>query len=126
MPRGNACARPCASVARRRRPRPSPAVGAGRVKWGIGHPYVLSHASAGYCVHNATATRSCAVYEDRPGVCRRYSCVGDTRIWSDFDAMVLNHEWLDTHLSVNDLHVASVVPEMEVLVSIGPKPSPGP
>lgn len=101
-------------------------VDAGRLKWDIGHPYVIRHASTGYCVHNNAGSRSCAVYEDRPGVCRRYSCAGDTRIWSDFDAMVLNHEWLDTHLAANDLHVATVVPEMEVLVSIGPKPAAGP
>jgi len=96
----------------------------GIVKWDIGHPYVIRHASTGYCVHNDRATARCGVYADRPGVCSRYSCAGDSRIWSDFDAMVLNHEWLDSHLSANDLHVSSVVPEMEVLVSIGAKPAP--
>jgi len=101
-------------------------VDGGRLKWDIGHPYVIRHASNGYCVHNDTATGHCGVYSDRPGVCRRYSCVGDTRIWSDFDGMVLNHEWLDAHLPARELHVAAVVPEMEVVVSIGTKPSPGP
>lgn len=102
----------------------SPAeVEAGQLKWDIGHPYVIRQASTGYCVHNAGATGRCGVYADRPGVCRRFSCAGDTRIWSDFDGMVLNDEWLDAHLSANDLHVSSVVPEMEVLVSIGSKPA---
>jgi len=100
-------------------------VDAGRLKWDIGHPYVIRQASTGYCVHNDTATGHCGVYGDRPGVCRRYSCAADGRIWSDFDAMVLNQEWLDGHLSADDLHVSRVVPEMEVLVSIGPKPAAG-
>jgi Fe-S-cluster containining protein len=72
-------------------------VEAGVVKWDIGHPYLIRGDRDGYCVHNAS-DGGCTVYEDRPGVCRRYSCADDARIWKDFDGMVLNAEWIDTHL----------------------------
>lgn len=87
-------------------------VDAGKVKWDIGHPYVIRHESNGYCTHN-DPTRGCRVYEDRPAVCRRYSCVHDKRIWKDFENMVLNQEWIDEHLERRDLHVAAVLPSME-------------
>ena len=88
-------------------------VDSGTVKWDIGHPYVIRHESTGYCTHNDTATGGCRIYEDRPAVCRRYSCAGDSRIWSDFEGMVLNHEWIGQHLGARDLHVAAVIPGME-------------
>jgi Fe-S-cluster containining protein len=74
----------------------------GRVKWDIGHPYVIRQDSSGYCCHNDGPTRSCSVYEDRPHLCRRYSCRGDSRIWTDFDGMVLNTEWITEHLGEGD------------------------
>jgi Fe-S-cluster containining protein len=74
----------------------------GRVKWDIGHPYVIRQDSSGYCCHNDGAARTCSVYDDRPTLCRNYSCRGDDRIWTDFDAMVLNHEWIDHHLAEGD------------------------
>jgi Fe-S-cluster containining protein len=88
-------------------------VDSGRVKWDMGHPYVIRHESSGYCTHNDTATGYCRVYDDRPAVCRRYSCAHDTRIWSDFEGMVLNQEWIDEHLASRDFHVSAVVPSME-------------
>jgi Fe-S-cluster containining protein len=88
-------------------------VDSGTVKWDIGHPYVIRHESTGYCTHNDTATGCCRIYQDRPAVCRRYSCAGDTRIWTDFEGMVLNQEWIDEHLGARDLHVAAVMPAME-------------
>ena len=88
-------------------------VDAGNVKWDIGHPYIIRHESNGACTHNDTATGRCGVYENRPAVCRNYSCAGDTRIWKDFDGMVLNQEWIDANLSPRDLHVATVLPSME-------------
>jgi Fe-S-cluster containining protein len=88
-------------------------VDSGTVKWDLGHPYVIRHESSGYCTHNDTATGGCRIYEDRPGVCRRYSCAGDTRIWSDFEHMVLNQDWIDEHLGARDLHVSAVMPAME-------------
>lgn len=88
-------------------------VDSGRVKWDIGHPYVIRHESTGYCTHNEAATHGCRIYDDRPAVCRRYSCAGDTRIWTDFEGMVLNQAWIDEHVGARDLHVAAVVPAME-------------
>jgi len=74
----------------------------GRVKWDIGHPYVIRQDSSGYCCHNDGATNGCTVYEDRPRLCRRYSCRGDDRIWTDFDGMVLNTKWISEHLAEGD------------------------
>lgn len=74
----------------------------GRVKWDIGHPYVIRQDSTGYCCHNNAETHTCSVYEDRPKLCRRYSCRGDDRIWADFDAMVLNTQWIEDHLAEGD------------------------
>ncbi len=70
----------------------------GRVKWDIGHPYVIRQDSTGYCSHNDCASRSCTIYDDRPRLCREYSCRYDKRIWKDFDAMALNIEWITEHL----------------------------
>jgi len=70
-------------------------VEAGDVRWDLGHPYVIRQTSEGYCVHNERSTGGCDVYDKRPGVCRGYSCAHDERIWTDFDNMVLNHEYLD-------------------------------
>jgi Fe-S-cluster containining protein len=92
-------------------------VDSGTVKWDLGHPYVIRHESTGYCTHNDTASGGCRIYNDRPMVCRRYSCAGDTRIWTDFDRMVLNQAWIDEHLGARDLHVAAVVPSMEERLS---------
>lgn len=93
-------------------PLSGPEIDSGHVKWDIGHPYIIRQASDGRCVHNDGATGHCDVYENRPGVCQRYSCVGDQRIWKDFDNMVLNQEWIDEHVGGNDLHVKAVLPNM--------------
>jgi Fe-S-cluster containining protein len=69
------------------------------IKWDLGFPYFIRHEANGYCSHNDVGTGGCNVYADRPAVCRRYSCANDTRIWKDFEAMVLNEEWLDEHLA---------------------------
>jgi Fe-S-cluster containining protein len=66
----------------------------GKVKWDLGHPYMIRHDDEGRCVHNDHATGGCSIYSDRPQVCRSYSCANDERIWKDFDNMVLNDEFL--------------------------------
>jgi len=75
---------------------------AGVVKWDIGHPYIIRQNSTGYCCHNESATNGCTIYADRPSLCRRYSCKDDARIWTDFDNMVLNREWIDQHVGRPD------------------------
>jgi Fe-S-cluster containining protein len=77
-------------------------VDAGIAKWDIGHPYIIRQDSSGYCCHNDAATGGCTIYENRPMLCRRYSCRYDTRIWKDFDNMVLNDEWIDSHVGGAD------------------------
>lgn len=49
-------------------------------------PFELLRRRMGICVH--WRPEGCSIYEQRPGVCSRYSCTGDKRIWADFDRMV--------------------------------------
>lgn len=67
----------------------------GKVRWDLGHPYMIRHDERGMCVHNDGSTGGCRIYTDRPAVCHGYSCRDDNRIWKDFDGMVLNDEFLD-------------------------------
>lgn len=90
-------------------------VEAGTTKWDLGFPYLIRHEANGYCTHNDTATGHCGNYADRPGVCRRYSCVGDTRIWNDFEAMELNEEWIRQNLeNQGRILVRPSLPIMEI------------
>ena len=74
-------------------------VESGEVKWDLGQPYYIRQEASGYCTHYDTAKACCAVYDDRPAVCRGYSCANDGRIWKDFEKMEINEEWLDENLS---------------------------
>lgn len=92
-----------------------PEVEAGRTKWDLGFPYMIRHESNGYCTHNDTGTGRCGIYADRPGVCRRYSCASDTRIWKDFDNMELNEEWIRENLqNQSRILVRPTLPVMEI------------
>lgn len=75
-----------------------PEIEAGEVRWDLGQPYFIRKREDGHCVHHDAETRACGVYAHRPGVCRRYSCAHDERIWSDFEGRVLNTEWIAAHL----------------------------
>jgi Fe-S-cluster containining protein len=70
----------------------------GPIKWDLGRPYFNRHGEDGYCHQSTPETHTCQIYDDRPSPCRQYSCVGDERIWKDFDAMELNQEWIDERL----------------------------
>lgn len=72
-------------------------VEAGHVRWDLGQPYEIRHRPEGGCVHLDQAL-GCQVYEHRPRVCRSYSCAGDKRIWTDFEGMVLNEEWIQANV----------------------------
>jgi Fe-S-cluster containining protein len=89
-------------------------VDAGKVKWDLGFPYFIRHGTNSYCTHNDTATGRCTVYADRPGVCRRYSCANDPRIWTDFEGMVLNEEWIRANLSGRGHIAIRSLPLMDV------------
>lgn len=92
-----------------------PEVEAGAAKFDLGFPYMIRHESNGYCSHNDTTTGRCGIYADRPGVCRRYNCANDTRIWKDFDNMELNEEWIRENLeNQGRILVRPTLPIMEV------------
>lgn len=58
------------------------------VRWDYSKPYQIGRRPDGYCVHNEAGTCHCTVYEHRPGICRRYDCRTDKRIWIDFEARI--------------------------------------
>ena len=96
----------------------------GAIKWDIGHPYLIRHDTDGCCTHNDRATHGCTKYDYRPMICRTYSCAGDTRIWSDFDNMVLNDEWIAAHLSGADgMYFETVAASMDVPVRLTDRPA---
>ena len=74
----------------------------GSMKWDLGRPYMNRHGAHGYCHQFDGETHGCGVYESRPAPCRQYSCVGDDRVWKDFDAMIPNTEWLDENFAAAD------------------------
>jgi hypothetical protein len=75
---------------------------AGRVQWDLAHPFFVDRAANGYCVHNDRRTGGCMVYADRPSICRRWSCANDPRIWTDFERMELNVDFLSAHGFVSE------------------------
>jgi Fe-S-cluster containining protein len=74
----------------------------GPLKWDLGKPYFNRHGPDGYCHQFDGSSGGCGIYEQRPAPCRQYSCVDDTRVWLDFDAMVPNTAWLEEHLANAD------------------------
>lgn len=64
----------------------------GKVKWDLGRPYMIRHGADGYCYHIEKEAHRCTIYENRPVVCRSYDCRKDKRIWSDFEARLINPE----------------------------------
>jgi Fe-S-cluster containining protein len=76
-----------------------PEIESGAAKWDLGRPYFIRHEESGYCTHNDRETGGCSIYARRPGVCCRYSCADDERIWQDFREMELNVAWLQANLA---------------------------
>jgi Fe-S-cluster containining protein len=62
----------------------------GVVRWELGAPYLVRQGQDHRCVHQDRASHHCSIYEQRPGICRVYSCRNDKRIWEDFDRRVIN------------------------------------
>lgn len=85
----------------------------GKVRWDIGHPYIIRHDSDGACTHHESGSGACGIYADRPRVCRRYDCSGDARIWADFEQMELNQDWIDRHLPGGGAEAPGRAPRME-------------
>jgi hypothetical protein len=67
----------------------------GKIRWDVGHPYVIAQGDDGWCVHLDRQTRTCGVYEARPSACRTYDCRGDSRIWLDFEKRIINPQIKD-------------------------------
>jgi Fe-S-cluster containining protein len=74
---------------------------AGKVRWDLGRPYTIRQEQNCYCTHINPEDKKCNVYNDRPSVCKKYSCANDTRIWNDFDKMVLNKTWIEENIQEN-------------------------
>ena len=60
----------------------------GELRWKIDQPYMMVREEDGYCTYLDRATGGCTTYHNRPGVCRKYDCREDQRVWKDFDAMI--------------------------------------
>jgi hypothetical protein len=60
----------------------------GALAWDLATPYTLPRGPDGRCAHLDVATLRCTVWNDRPYVCRGYTCHGDPQVWEDFDAIV--------------------------------------
>jgi uncharacterized protein len=63
-------------------------VRAGKLVWDLAAPYELPRAADGRCANLDPATLQCAVWDNRPHVCRRYDCSSDRDVWKDFDNVV--------------------------------------
>ena len=60
------------------------------IRWSLGKPFMNARGTDGYCVHLDRDTFRCTIYEQRPAVCRQYNCHNDSRVWLDFDKMIIN------------------------------------
>lgn len=60
------------------------------VKWNYAQPYSIAQGADGRCVHQDRATCKCTIYDNRPHICRTYTCSQDKRIWLDFEACIPN------------------------------------
>jgi Fe-S-cluster containining protein len=80
----------------------------GQMKWELGKPYYNRHHEHGYCHQMNLEKKCCSIYENRPSVCRKYSCANDKRIWKDFENMELNQEWIDENLTRKEFGLVEV------------------
>ena len=88
-------------------PLSAPEIEGGKLKWELGKPYFARKDATGRCVH-LDEKSGCGVYQNRPRVCRGYSCEKDERIWKDFDRMILNQEWIDQNLQPERPHLIGI------------------
>ncbi|MBA3394865.1 MAG: YkgJ family cysteine cluster protein [Deltaproteobacteria bacterium] len=56
--------------------------------WDLGAPYSLPRAPTGHCAYLDRDSLACTVWNDRPYVCRSYSCANDAIVWDDFKALI--------------------------------------
>ncbi len=60
-----------------------------QLDWDQRNPYSLRQNKKG-CVYLQNGGCKCSIYGERPTGCQTYSCEDDSRIWADFENMVLN------------------------------------
>ncbi|GHT40714.1 hypothetical protein FACS189443_1460 [Planctomycetales bacterium] len=73
-------------------------VESGRFDWNPRSPYAL-HKNHKGCVHLIEG--KCAIYHNRPATCYTYSCKQDSRIWEDYEKMILNPSLKQRLVSAN-------------------------
>ena len=62
----------------------------GVVRWDHLRPYWIRHRRGGGCFH--LGPQGCKIFENRPRICRVYTCELDGRVWLDFAGRVPNSE----------------------------------
>lgn len=82
----------------------------GDLRWDLGRPYLLRREADGRCTHQDRSTGFCGAYAVRPRPCRQYSCAEDSRIWSNFEEMILNTAWIEANLGPDEPQLISVQP----------------
>ena len=80
----------------------------GLMKWELGKPYYNRHHTHGYCHQMNLDKKCCSIYQNRPSVCKKYSCANDRRIWKNFEKMELNQEWIEANLNAKEFGVIEV------------------
>ena len=95
----------------------------GKIKWDLGRPYFIRHEADGLCTHSERGSGKCGVYNDRPAICRNYSCEHDKRIWKDFEKMELNTEWLTEHFYESRPRALTVLMSTNGMPSCRTKPA---
>jgi Fe-S-cluster containining protein len=75
----------------------------GIVKWNFARPYHIARDANGYCAHMDSNELRCTIHAQRPVPCRGYDCRADTRIWANFEEMIVSpnlHKLLQSSDSV--------------------------
>ena len=86
-------------------------VESGRFDWNPRAPYSLHKNHMG-CAHLVNG--KCSIYHNRPATCFTYSCKQDTRIWEDYEKMVLNPSLKQRLISTNLLPKDATEPNEKV------------
>ncbi|UCF04990.1 MAG: YkgJ family cysteine cluster protein [bacterium] len=63
-------------------------VASGKIDWDPNWPFYIKRDKDGFCVHWDRKTGFCGIYEQRPEICRTYSCEKDKRMWEDFEGKI--------------------------------------
>ena len=56
------------------------------LRWDLADPYRMELGDDGYCRYHGDD--GCTIYDNRPAACREYDCLGDPRVWLDWERRV--------------------------------------